>query len=412
MMERLSRYILIMVTIIASSVAIPKLYWTIFEKPDRSPFIMYSCINQEFMIRRAGAGITWNDSKGNSYTRNEFEARLPLMYSYQLANTGILPDTINGAEMDLRDIRRARSTFKYQPSDLHSPQPGLYPMFESESDRVKFEIPPDFFRINDRMEFVDAKTNRIDEKKSQKFTYFLNKKGFEFPAKYIAGLATIKKSCDEGYFVIDSSDKLFHVKMIESTPYVKKVDLPDSLQFKYISCVDFSDKYYYGYFISENNDIYVLIQDEYELVRFPVSGFDADKHRLRIFGDMFHYHVIIDGANYTKAFALDKEYQYVDMYEEARGNDLEQIERRASEYIFPFEISLENENSSFVNFYFSFTKVYWWTIVSAVLMIIQILIFSRRKVLLPDQIVDLLIVFCTGVFGFIAVNVFQNKFYR
>ena len=79
-------------------------------------------------------------------------------------------------------------------------------------------MPDDYFRIGKRMEFIVAKTNKVDEAKSKLFTDALSAEGFAFPANLIAGLPTTRKSKDEGYFLTDSREQLFHIKMIKGQP--------------------------------------------------------------------------------------------------------------------------------------------------------------------------------------------------
>ncbi|MEA1898468.1 MAG: DUF4857 domain-containing protein, partial [Bacteroidota bacterium] len=271
-MNKISRYTLVFIAILASAITLPELYWLAFEKPIRAPFVLYSCIDHDFMIQDFNKGIIRMDNKGNQYTRDEFELKLPLFYIRQLLISGTMPDTINGMAMDVQTIGRARSTFRLRPRTMIAPDPGLFPLFESESGRANLEMPEDYFRIKWRMEFINAKENKVYEKKSQMFTAVLQKRGFDFPAKMISGIPTTRKSCDEGYLVIDEKDQLFHIKMIEARPYVKKVEVPENLKFKHIECVDFKDKKYYSYLITSNNEVYILTQDEYELIKLPIEG--------------------------------------------------------------------------------------------------------------------------------------------
>jgi hypothetical protein len=195
-MVRISRYILILTAVIAAATALPNLYWTIIEKPVKAPMIRYSCTDKTFMIFRSGTTILRQDSKGNSYSRDEYERKLPMLYYVQLASTGKMPDSINGVELDMHTIRKASSNYWFQPKNMDGPQSGLYPLFESESGRVNLEMPNDFFRMKDRLEFIDPKTNKVLKEKSTLFSSTLEKRGFTFPARIIAGIPTVKKSCD------------------------------------------------------------------------------------------------------------------------------------------------------------------------------------------------------------------------
>ncbi len=411
-MVRISRYILVLTAIIGSAVALPNLYWTIMEKPVNSPYVMYSIIDKGYMIQRSTPAIVRQDTKGNSYTREEYEKKLPMMFYMQLASSGTMPDSINGVEMDMHALRKARSTYRYQPKVRDSPQPGLYPLFESESGRVNLEMPNDFFRIQDWMVFIDAKSNSVDEAKSNLFTAVLTKRGFEFPARIIAGLPTTRKSCDEGYLVSDAKEQLFHLKMVKGKPYVKKVALPDNLSFKWIECVDFSNKLYYAYLISAANEVYVLFQDTYELLKLPVTGFNPDVDELKIYGDFFNYNVIIDGESYLKNITLDNKFNKVDEYAEKWETKYQRTEGKIFGAIFPFELSLKSDNSRYIDFRIKYSENFYWILLSLLFVGAEIYWIKRMKNGIMDHLADLLIIAVTGIFGFIAVNIFQNKFFK
>ncbi len=410
-MKKISRYILVFVTILAAAVALPNLYWLAFEKPISTPFVMYSSLEKDFFIIRFSEDNVRTDTRGNIYTRDEFESKLPLYYARQLVLNGTLPDSINGVEMDLHQINYYRSFFRFRPREMFMPEPGLYPLFESESGRANLELPNDVFRISDRMEFIDAETNRIDERKSQMFTTVLNNRNFAYPATKIAGLPTTRKSCDEGYFVVDSKDCMYHIKMIEGEPYVVKIEVPEGLTFRHIVCVDFTDKKYYNYLISSENEIYILTQDDYEFIKLPVEGYDPEVDELRIFGGMFNYTIIMRREGYMKTVALDSDYNKVDEYSETwpvRGKTREGV---VASTIFPFQLRLQDNNNSYINFYPEKPAGFYWIIVNIVLMLLQLFVIRRSNLKPGKNIIDLAIIALTGVYGFLAVNFFQNKFF-
>jgi len=261
------------------------------------------------------------------------------------------------------------------------------------------------------MEFIKADDNTIQEEKSRMFSAALYHEGFQFPAKMIAGLPTTRKSCDEGYFIVDTNDQLFHVKMIKENPYAVKIDLPEGLTFKHIGCVDFKDKEFYAYLFSNKNEIFVINQDTYDLVKLPVDGFIPEKCELNIFGDLFHYNVIIKSEGWIKDIVLDREFKKVDEYNEAWLKRAERKEGKIFASIFPAQLSMEDKNSSFISFYFEKSKGFNWLILNFVLVLVYVVILRNRKAKYKRHLVDLGIVTVTGLFGFIAVNFFPNKFF-
>ena len=411
-MERIGRFVLVAMTILVASMVLPKLYWMSFEKPVKAPFVLYSCTDSTFMIARTGKVGSWEDSKGNYYTRDTYEQKLPLMYCRQLMLNGVMPDTINGVAMDFHDIGLAGSFFRFKPDDMNGPKPELYPLFESESGRAKLELPDDYFRITWRIEFIDASANKVLEQKSQLFSAALYQKGFVFPAKQISGIPTTRKSCDEGYLIEDSASQLFHLKMIHGKPYVVQIDLPEKLHFKYIGCVDFKDKYFYAYLFSDQNEIYVLTQDEYRLIRLPVDGFDPENCNLRIHGDLFNYHVIVEAGDHLQVDALDRKFNKVDMYSEHWPARAERKEGKIFASVFPWQLSMTDDHSGFVRFYGKMSPGISWFAFNILLAGLYFVLLRRGKRTRKVFFADYLIIAGTGIFGLIAVLVFPASFYK
>ncbi|HCY40061.1 MAG TPA: hypothetical protein DHV48_01685 [Prolixibacteraceae bacterium] len=409
-MEKVSRYLLVFIAILTLAIILPRLYWMAFEKPVRKPFILYSCINDDFMIHRISEK-TWEDTKGQQYTREEYEQKLPMMFLKQLLASGTMPDSVNGVKLDMRDIAREKSFFRLKANEIDAPAPALYPLFESQSGRAMLDLPDDFFRITWRIEFIDAATNMVLEEKSQLFSATLFQYGFSFPAKTISGLATPRKSVDEGYLIVDAKDQLFHLKMIKGKPYVKTINVPEGLKFKYISCVDFKNKDFYAYLFSDKNEIYILTQGDYELIKWPVEGFDRSNSDLKIYGDLFNFTVVIESENQFKVIALDLDYQVVDTYTETRKLKEEQTEGKIFASLFPAQVSMTSDSSKFIRFYVSISKGLNWIIFNLLLMAFHFTLLFKRKVKLKNHLADLGIVAVSGIFGLIAIWIFPNKFF-
>lgn len=400
---------MIFIAVITLAIFIPKLYWTVFEKPIRKPIIHYSCISKQFMINRGEK--EWTDAKGNQCSRDEYERMLPMMFFKQLLASGTLPDSINGTALDMRAVSKEKSFFRLKVNEVDAPAPQLYPLFESRSGRAQLELPQDFFRITWRVDFIDASTNQILEEKSQMFSAALFHNGFVFPAKLISGLPTQRKSCDEGYLIVDSKDQLFHLKMIKDKPFVKKVDIPEGLIFRYIGCVDFKNKNFYAYLVSGKNEIYILTQGDYKLIKWPVEGYDPATCDLKIYGDLFNYTVIIEAEDHIKAIALTPDYQLVDTFTESWKTKEQLQEGKIFASIFPAQLSMNSENSKFIRFYLTPSKGMNWLLVNLLLLMIHLVWLYMRKVRLKNHWVDMAVVAVCGIYGFIAIYLFPNKFF-
>ena len=132
---------------------------------------------------------------------------------------------------------------------------------------------------------------------------------------------------------------------------------------------------------------------------------------MRIYGNLFYYTIILKGENYIKIAVLDDEYNKIDEYNETWTKRSERIEGEVFSYIFPVQINMSSEHSSFINFYFERTKGYNWLFLNVLLMIVHFGIIWKGGLKLRKTLLDFAIVAVTGIYGFIAVNFFQNKFF-
>ena len=103
-MVRLSRYILVLVTTLTLSAILPQLWWMALDKPIRKPFIMYSCIENDFLIRRIDGNTRWEDTRGNQYSREEYEELLPFL-NVRDQGTYLPVHELTGLLLDLLQIR-------------------------------------------------------------------------------------------------------------------------------------------------------------------------------------------------------------------------------------------------------------------------------------------------------------------
>ncbi|MCX6328126.1 MAG: DUF4857 domain-containing protein [Bacteroidia bacterium] len=411
-MVKFSRYILIVIGILVASLAIPQLYWTMFEKVPVTTTVFYSCTLKDFIIlgsEKTGPGGRM-DPKGNNYTTAEYEKSMPLMFFRQLMADGNMPDSINGVKMEAASINRANSFFRFTPKKMLAPLPTLYPMLESESGKVNLVMPDDYFRIGSRMEFILAKTNMINEEKSVLFTNALKENGFAFPAKIISGIPTTRKSKDEGYFVTDSEESLFHIKMKKGKPYVARIETPENLGIVYIECVDLRTNEFYCYLFTGSNGIYVVMDEVYDLQRLPVEGFDPFTQTVRINCDLFNKCITVGGNYWLKSTAIDDMYEVVNTYEEKWTDKYERIDGKILSSLVPFQMSLSSPESAFINLNFLKSPGYLWIITNLIFTSLAAFILIKKGRKLKNIIIDLFLTALTGVYGCIAIFIFPNKF--
>ncbi len=276
-------------------------------KPDKGGFTLYSGVIGDFAMigQKAGEGIVRYDASGHEYTQAQFDSILPLFYYRQLITDERFPDTLNGVAVTPRMAQLSNIVFRSVPSDINAPHIGLYPLLESMSGRVDLEMPGDVFRITHKeIEFIDMESNSVKEKKSKLFTEMLLKKGFHFPAVEIAGNPTTRKDYDEGYVILDAEHHLFHLKQVKGRPYVRAVQLPQSLLLKHLFITEFRNRKTLALMTDVDNQLYVLTP-AYEVIKVGIPSFNPETDYMTILGNMFDWTVRITTAQAENYYAVD-----------------------------------------------------------------------------------------------------------
>lgn len=378
-----------------------------FSERIRPSYIQFSPILEDFIIINY-VEESFFDKKGNEYSQEQTDELLPLAHYRLLATKGLLPDSIQGQKIEIDEIRLNSINFRIKPVDIDPPQIPLYPLFESKPKRFKLEMPKEFFRITDSMEFINCETNEIEEDLTKSFTGALSSNGFEFPSNICYGNPTTRKPFDEGYFVFDNKNDLYHIKMIERKPFCKKINVPEDINIKMIFLREYSLKEFYAFILTEENKLYILLFDDYKFQEIPIKNYIPSEDALRFQGDLFYRTITIYKKNQLNVYVTNRNYEPIDYYEEKWVSNEERIAGTISNYIFPFELEINSSDSMYVDFYFSdyrLLAIY----LNIILMLVTMFLLYRKKIRLNKGLFDYVIVLCTGIFGFIAVNIFRYE---
>lgn len=312
----------------------------------RTPFTLYSSVTGEFSwFEPAEKGTLYRDAAGHTFTEQEFDSILPFFYYRQLLADNRFPDSIRGIPVTPKSAQTGSFMFRSSPRQANARPVGLYPLLESMSGRVDLESPDDVFRIDRRgITFIDCATNSEKAEKSAAFTAAMRKKGFVFPARLIAGNPTARKEYDEGFFLTDSEDRLFHLKQIKGRPFVRAVELPAGTEIAHIFVTEYRGRQYFAFLIDRAGQFHVLTTGDYALHPVEVPPVDPTRQGILIAGNPFDWTLKIndpDGAEHhyaidSETFGLLKE-----MHRPApEPTTVEKIER----YIFPFRLSFTSES--------------------------------------------------------------------
>ena len=378
---------------------IPQFVRLATESPDDYPYVQYSSGLKELVILNFGdeeRNVLSTESSA-TYTEAQGDSLLPIFNFYQLMAKGQQPDSIEGMEVNMQIIRTGSTIFRHEPSEVNSLREPLHTLFEAMPRRGGLKVPSDLFRLDDKIEFIDAQSNTVDKAKSALFQDMLVKRGYTFPSQWNIGNPNPRKSYDEGYFSLDADGDLFHIKMVNSRPYIRDTKVGDSVEIAHFAIYEVPNKRFYGFVYSRDGGVYIL-EEGYHLLKLDIPSFDIYNEQMLIVGNILYWTITITNDEGRKYYALrNSDLSQVDRYSISRTENRWDM---ATKYLLPTYIMLQGERDelNYPRLRFGGCRSFVFSLVLAV----GYFIF-RRKSALTSRLFASLLILLTGVAGLLAV---------
>lgn len=406
MLNKLSRYTIVLLIVFACALFLPGFYSQLFDKKVNTPRLSYSAVSKSFVYSlHQGMGKTeYKDIDGTEYSEREFFQLQPFSYYATLEKWNQLPESIDGFELNSKSIRRNSQFFRIAPKYIGEPMIPIYMMFEADPNYASLVVPDDVFRMTKRMEYINPNTNTVMEEKSELFTDAMLEAGFVFPAKNLGGNPTNRKPFDEGWFIEDANSNVFHVKMIHDEPFVVKTGIPSDLNIQGIYIKENSRKEFYGYILTHDNRVFIITYDNYKLTELPTAlpeelggHFASADMNYMVTIDPVNISVNIKGDGFTYMEVLSKEYKTITSHFETWQAYDQRPSTKVKKYIFPFELSTYCPNG---HISLDMECFMWQGLIGIAASLLALFIVTRKRY---SVWFDYVIVLFTGIFGLIAV---------
>lgn len=405
MIARIIRILLVFAAIMLLGLHLPSLYKKVFEERSPKKLLYFSEVKSDFVFSTEvydstthTMNMVYTDRQGNQLSETEYVTSLPFDNVTRLKMLGMMPDSVCGAPLTQKILKTTRRGMLIGDRDFNYQ---INPLFESKLNRPGVELPPDLMRINDRgVEFVDVQSNKIDQDKSRLFTDAMCVEEFMFPSTDIYGIPSTIKSRDDGYFVVDSRGKLFHLMMVKGQPYCRAIN--NDFEIKNIKCHVPGDLF--CHIFTPENEIYIL-KANYTLKKLPIEHTNG---RFMTTSNCYYKSYKNLDTEVNTTFVMDSLYNAVDRctipINSYAGSEAAQMSKR----IFPFSMMI---TPGFVHIIPIPNPVsgFMWTNIGFLLLFIMIKAYRKRNMLNPFNIVDYIMVGVFGVYGFIAVLLFPNR---
>ena len=348
------------------------------------------------------------DKSGHIYTTQQFDSLMPLLNFRQLMVDGKMPDSLEGHALTPQLVRSKNVVFRFSPTDIRTPQTDLYVLFESMPKRVGLEVPDDVFRTTtDGIEFIDSKSNRVNEAKSQQFRAAMQKEGFAFPAQWLSGNINPRKPYDEGYFCLDREGSLFHLKMVNNRPFVRDTRVGDAIDVASFSMLEVGDKRFYGFLFDRQGGVYILESADgtYHPVKLEIGPVDTQHDEMLLMGNLLYWTVSVTTPSGIDYYALRTEtLERVDAYHIAQSPGLWQ---RVSAWLFPAYLTFSHPDSDFI--YPAFVCTGWKAFAVHILLALGVFLLvpvkRKKKIFFASYIL------ITGITGLVALLLLPGFIY-
>ncbi|THB63152.1 MAG: DUF4857 domain-containing protein [Desulfovibrio sp.] len=359
----LARYALMLTAVLVLAVYVPMLFDASFGERDKKTHMFYSPVLKKFIWRELVVGTppegeiedvhhaqyVQMDQDGNRYTRRDFETMLPFIYYKNMDVWGLLPLELEGQVFDKEVMRDERQVMELKPRQIagRSPGDGVHPLIESVPDRAGLVFPEERFRLDQAMSFINADFNVLDREKSIAYTQALSEEGFVFPGRLVAGKPTILKPFDEGVFLVDHAGAVFHVKQVEGEPWVVRTPIDPAIGVRHIKISENSRRDFYGLLLTNDDKIFVISYDNYELIPLPVDNYDPDRMDFKLIVNPLYRTAVYSDDTVIRAVAMDSEYTPIDSYEHVMAGATPTLAEQVFSYIVPFRVDMSDPNTGY-----------------------------------------------------------------
>lgn len=409
MVARISRIVMVLLTIFLASIALPDFYRRSFKRNTQTVRLNYSEVLDKFLILGKKPGYVL-DEDGKEYPMSQYENLVPLSAMRALQKRGEFPDSLKGVALEPAVIEKENYSHYIYLSD-QGRYFGLMPLATGDPTMARLYNTNDMLRVNrNGIEFYNCEYNEVDREKSALFDAEFRRLGYLPPAKKLYGQFGASKYRDDGIFFVDSNDKLFRIRSYENRPHgCEQVVLPEGMVIRKME--GYADHPEVVAYIMGTKGEFLILTVDNELIPIDLDDFRFDTYQqLSIYGDMFYrmFSLRRDGAE--KLFVFDKQYNLIGKYAVESDIYSRSLTGKIERAVFPFITTtfsymwgyrIDSQWSPFAYFI-------WINLVLAAWMFL----LKRRHGLNTKNffnITDIVMIAAFGVYGFLAVMIYPVR---
>ncbi len=301
------------------------------------------------------ADVVYKNEKGEYFTRNEFEAKIPFIYYRNMELRKLLPMELHGESFDSQSIQKERRVLEMPSRLLDSKvyKEAVYPLIDANPGQVALVLPADRIRFaGQQLEFIDSDANAVDEKQTQAYTKALLDKGFTFPAKGVWGNFSTFKPFEGGVFVTDSAGKTFRLVRENNELNVTPMPFAADVVPQKIVIAEAKDRKYLGLVLDTKDRMYLLHEKDFALSHIPIANYVSAHMDFKLIMDPLFVTAIYSDAKdihavaFKNASMLPPLLEPLHSFTHAMSRSMTTTTSTIADTLFPFSLSFEDIHSS------------------------------------------------------------------
>lgn len=399
-MVGLARASALFVIVLVLSMTLPKVFARATSVKVHTPILYYSPVLERFVMPREAV---YEDEYGGILSFREFRRALPFIYHADLAKWGEFPSHVGGVAVNANRVASRMQFVRISPRDIDAPKFGMHMLLESQPEGASLEYPPDMFLLGQGIEFLRCEDNSSDQEKSARFTQAMLDAGFVFPARNVGGNPDARKAFDWGYFLVDDTNTLFHLMMVNGEPRCINTGRAFRENVRAITVSEKPRKEFYGTVVTDES-VYLVSCRDYELIRLPLVEYDPGRDTVMLLATPLNHVVQQRTQDHVFATATDNEWVPIAQTVAKVDRSARILRDKAISVFLPFQLEVSSKYSKFKQFRLKNVYRYpWWTLSGVALCLVVYGVLHRRRFHANPSLPDMVFLAATGLYGLIAL---------
>lgn len=339
---------------------LPAFYDLVSAQRFRGPGFNYSQVERAIIATRpvADGFLYVNVATGQTYSREEFQAILPLNNHALLMRQERMPASLDGVVLSRHAILSNRVDLRVSPRDFQDQVVRLRPLLEAEDFELNLGMPPDFVRPGARFTFLNAEANAIDIHLTDTFSLELEQQGFVFPVVHFANNPTSRKTFDDGMLLVDAEGQWYRIRREHDEPVVQKLAI--DLDPIWLQVREQLNREIRAVVVDRDHSVWLLVGEGFKAIPIPLRRFDPQVTRLSLRGNLLDLQFSAVHGDSVEYLVLNRDFAEIAWHGEDLPPWYERPGQALRRALFPVSLSFKVPYQNFIGAYFAFGHPWAW----------------------------------------------------